>query len=142
MELARMMQLVAGLGVGLGWSHTNHLPCPRLACLVSLHFACLVFSPVPCVRACVRACVRLCRYLGVVLYAPALVLQTATGVPLWASILFTGVIATLWTLKGGMVAVIYTDAVQSVAMIVGVVVCTAFGVSKVPGGFSGVFGAL
>ena len=134
MELARMMQLVAGLGVGLGWSHTNHLPCPRLACLV--------FSPVPCVRACVRACVRLCRYLGVVLYAPALVLQTATGVPLWASILFTGVIATLWTLKGGMVAVIYTDAVQSVAMIVGVVVCTAFGVSKVPGGFSGVFGAL
>jgi Na+/proline symporter len=85
---------------------------------------------------------RITMYLGVVLYAPALTIQTCTGIPLWASITFTGVVATLWTLKGGMVAVIYTDAAQSIAMIIGVLVCTIVTVTKIPNGFGGVFEAL
>jgi Na+/proline symporter len=62
---------------------------------------------------------RVSLYLGVVLYAPALLLHTCLGFPLWATILFTGCLSTLWTIKGGMFAVVYTDAIQSIAMIIG-----------------------
>lgn len=51
---------------------------------------------------------RVCCYLGVVLYAPALLLHTCLGFPLWATILFTGCLSTIWTVKGGMFAVVYT----------------------------------
>ena len=63
---------------------------------------------------------RVSLYLGVVLYAPALLLHTCLAFPLWATILFTGCLSTLWTIKGGMFAVVYTDAIQSIAMIIGV----------------------
>ena len=49
---------------------------------------------------------RVCCYLGVVLYAPALLLHTCLAFPLWATILFTGCLSTLWTVKGGMFAVV------------------------------------
>jgi Na+(H+)/acetate symporter ActP len=62
---------------------------------------------------------RVSLYLGVVLYAPALLLHTCLAFPLWATILFTGCLSTLWTIKGGMFAVVYTDAIQSIAMIIG-----------------------
>lgn len=49
--------------------------------------------------------------------APALALHTMTGLPIWATILTTGTLATLYTIKGGMAAVLYTDFVQSIVMI-------------------------
>merc|ERR1719174_2043049 len=44
---------------------------------------------------------RVSLYLGVVLYIPSLLIYTAIGIPVYASILFTAVLSTLWTLKGG-----------------------------------------
>ena len=85
---------------------------------------------------------RIVLYLGVVLYAPGIILETATGIPLWGNILFMGVVATIWTLKGGMVAVIYTDAVQSCAMLIGAVVCISLTITMVPGGIGGIFSAM
>ena len=69
-----------------------------------------------------------------VLYAPALLLHTVLAFPLWATILFTGCLSTLWTIKGGMFAVVYTDAIQSVAMIIGVLSCLFFTLRKIDGG--------
>ena len=84
----------------------------------------------------IAACLFLARvslYLAVVLYAPALLLHTVIGLPLWGTILFTGALSTLWTVKGGMFAVVYTDAIQSIAMIVGVVTCLGFTLHHVGG---------
>lgn len=114
----------------------------RLQLTTAYEYLSLRYSKTIRIIASVLFILRIVFYLGVVLYAPALMLQTSIGIPLWASILFTGTVATVWTLKGGMVAVIYTDAVQSVAMVVGILVCITVTVCMVPGGFPGVFTAL
>lgn len=54
------------------------------------------------------------------LYAGALVVQLLyPDVPLWASAVILGVLAGLYTIAGGLRAVVYTDAVQAVLLLVG-----------------------
>ena len=72
-------------------------------------------------------------YLGMVLYAPSLVLSTLTQIPLFASIITTGSIAMLFTMKGGMLAVIWTDAMQSVAMVLVAFITLTYGISRSAG---------
>lgn len=64
-------------------------------------------------------------YVGVVIYTPALLLSTAVGLPLLPSILLMGVVATAQTMLGGMKAVMWSDAVQFVVILLGVVVIFA-----------------
>eukprot|EP01051_Picozoa_sp_SAG22_P014747 SAG22_NODE_1834_length_3469_cov_1.557864_4_plen_211_part_00 len=74
-------------------------------------------------------------YLGLVLYAPALALSTVTPVPIYATIAVCGGVATAYTVKGGMRAVVWVDFVQSIATIViGYAVIVA--VISSAGGFS------
>jgi len=54
--------------------------------------------------------------LGVVLYAPCLALEVITGLPLVWMILAMGAATTLYAVKGGMKAVIWTDIVQMLFM--------------------------
>src|SRR5204862_5253134 len=56
--------------------------------------------------------VRVLLWLALVAYAPALALQQVTGLPLWFTILCTGILTTFYTTLGGMKAVIWTDVVQ------------------------------
>ncbi|XP_054572789.1 sodium/iodide cotransporter isoform X1 [Eptesicus fuscus] len=58
-------------------------------------------------------------YTGIVIYAPALILNQVTGLDIWGSLLSTGVICTLYTTVGGMKAVIWTDVFQVVVMLAG-----------------------
>jgi SSS family transporter len=51
-------------------------------------------------------------YLGVVLFASAVVLEPATGWPAWVSVLLVGVISTAYTTMGGISSVIWTDVLQ------------------------------
>ncbi|XP_060131414.1 sodium/iodide cotransporter [Zootoca vivipara] len=60
-------------------------------------------------------------YTGIVIYAPALILNQVTGLDIWASLLSTGVICTFYTTIGGMKAVIWTDVFQVVVMLSGFV---------------------
>uniref|UniRef100_A0A3Q0RUN5 Solute carrier family 5 member 5 n=1 Tax=Amphilophus citrinellus TaxID=61819 RepID=A0A3Q0RUN5_AMPCI len=60
-------------------------------------------------------------YTGIVIYAPALILNQATGLNLWTSLFSTGFICTLYTTLGGMKAVIWTDVFQIVVMLSGFV---------------------
>ena len=54
------------------------------------------------------------------LYAGALVVQILyPEVPMWASAVFLGVLAGLYTVAGGLRAVVYTDAVQAVLLLIG-----------------------
>ncbi|XP_008574925.1 PREDICTED: sodium/iodide cotransporter [Galeopterus variegatus] len=58
-------------------------------------------------------------YTGVVIYAPALILNQVTGLDIWASLLSTGIICTFYTAVGGMKAVVWTDVFQVVVMLTG-----------------------
>ena len=51
-------------------------------------------------------------WLGTVIVAPATALHVAVGMPLYAAILLMGVLATAYTLLGGLKAVLWTDVVQ------------------------------
>ncbi|MBN1591115.1 MAG: sodium/solute symporter [Pirellulales bacterium] len=64
-------------------------------------------------------------WLGVVLYASAVALQPATGWPVWFSVLLVGVVATLYTTLGGMKSVIWTDVIQFVVLLGGVLLVLA-----------------
>src|SRR6266849_4559502 len=79
--------------------------------------------------------------ISVHLYAAAVVLERVVGwSPLTAAIIL--VVATgIYTIAGGLAAVIYTDLVQTLILIAGAVVLTAIGLDKV-GGFAGLRAAV
>uniref|UniRef100_A0AAY4DKU4 Sodium/iodide cotransporter n=2 Tax=Denticeps clupeoides TaxID=299321 RepID=A0AAY4DKU4_9TELE len=58
-------------------------------------------------------------YTGIVIYAPALILNQVTGLNMWASLFSTGIICTFYTTLGGMRAVIWTDVFQIAVMFSG-----------------------
>ena len=57
--------------------------------------------------------------MGLVLYLPALAFHTVTGVSLPLCIMVMGLFITLYTVLGGIEAVVWTDAIQVVIFIVG-----------------------
>ena len=63
-------------------------------------------------------------WLGGVIYAPCKVLVIASGteIPEWVLIVILGAVTTFYTFLGGMKAVIWTDVIQGLAMLGGVVV--------------------
>lgn len=82
---------------------------------------------------------RVSLWLAAATYAPALALEKVTGFPLWATILASGLLTTLYTALGGMKAVIWTDVMQLVVLFGGQLVIVLVAVSKIPGGLGGVF---
>lgn len=70
-------------------------------------------------------------YMGVVLYGPSVALESVTGLPVWASILFIGLICTFYTVLGGMKAVVWTDVFQMSVMVLGLAFVVVLGVMKV-----------
>jgi sodium-coupled monocarboxylate transporter 8/12 len=73
-------------------------------------------------------------YLGVALYAPALALKSVTGLPVFASIALTGVLSCIYTVHGGMLAVIWTDIFQFCVLFSGLVFMSFWVVETTPGG--------
>lgn len=80
-------------------------------------------------------------YLAVVIYAPSLVLSTVTGLELQWTILLIGGLATLYTLLGGMKAVIWTDVVQAAVLFGGLILVTAILILRVDGGLGEIVAA-
>ncbi|XP_063864212.1 sodium-coupled monocarboxylate transporter 1-like isoform X2 [Scylla paramamosain] len=72
-------------------------------------------------------------YLGLCAYTPSLAMQTLTGLPTWASIVIMGGICTFYSAWGGVRAVVYTDMLQVLVMVVGVVVILVTAVMEVGG---------
>ena len=69
-------------------------------------------------------------------YATALVLELLTGWTMGLSILVIAVFAILWTWMGGVAAVIWTDLVQFLVLVVGGVAALAFMITSLPDGFA------
>ena len=73
-------------------------------------------------------------YLGTVLYTSSKIFEGAYGWPAWLTIIFIGVIGGIYTVMGGMKAVVWSDVLQFVVLFVGfaavvIVLCT-----KIEGG--------
>lgn len=78
-------------------------------------------------------------WLGTVIYAPALALSVVSGIDLTMTILFMGVMGTLYTVLGGLAAVIWTDVVQFLVLFVGAVWVAVSLTQDVPGGAAAIF---
>ena len=76
-----------------------------------------------------------CR-MSIILFAVSLPIQTMIGFDLPSIILVFGLVATIYTVAGGLEAVIWTDLLQTVAMFVGAIICLPILVTKLPGGFT------
>ena len=67
-------------------------------------------------------------HIGISLYAGAAVLEEFFGIPYMASIIIIAVITAIYTIVGGLKAVMVTDAVQAVLLLAGAAILTGFGI--------------
>jgi SSS family solute:Na+ symporter len=72
--------------------------------------------------------------MGVVLYLMALPLAVIFGWDIRLIILFTGVSVTIYSFVGGIIAVIWADAIQALVLMAGAVICLAVMMFGVEGG--------
>ena len=73
--------------------------------------------------------------ISLIIFAGALVFEVL-GIPFWTGAIITVVVTGLYTVLGGLKAVIYTDMVQAFILILGTVVVTIFGLYHL-GGWGG-----
>lgn len=71
--------------------------------------------------------------LGIMLYATAVMMNTMLGWPVITSIVISAVIVGLYTLVGGLTAVVYTDVIQCIVMMLGCAFVLVFGLFKAGG---------
>jgi solute:Na+ symporter, SSS family len=72
--------------------------------------------------------------ISVQLYAASVVLERVVGWPLWKTAIVLVIATGIYTVAGGLAAVIYTDMVQTMILIIGAVLLTVIGIHRV-GGF-------
>jgi len=72
--------------------------------------------------------------MGAVMYLLALSLSVLVGWDIRSIILITGVSVTIYSLVGGIVAVIWADALQAIVLMVGAAVCIVVMLLDMPGG--------
>jgi SSS family solute:Na+ symporter len=77
--------------------------------------------------------------MGIVLLLPSLALNVVTGMNVFACILLMGMISLLYTLMGGIEAVIWTDVIQVVILLVGALVAVVLMMGTIDGGFQKAF---
>ncbi len=72
--------------------------------------------------------------IAMVMYLMAMPLSVIMGVPIAGVLVVTGIVVTTYAFVGGIVAVIWTDALQAIVLIGGALVCLALMVFQLPGG--------
>jgi SSS family solute:Na+ symporter len=77
--------------------------------------------------------------ISLVLYLVALMLHELTGLDVTTCIVLSGVFVGLYTVMGGIDAVIWTDVVQTVVLVCGSLICLGVIVQSLPGGLSQIF---
>ena len=77
--------------------------------------------------------------IGTILYLLALTLNAVIGWDIATIIIFTGVIVAVYSMLGGISAVLWTDAVQGVILILGALVCVGYILFSMPEGPGQVF---
>jgi SSS family transporter len=78
-------------------------------------------------------------HVAIVIYAPALVINLVTGLPVWACILLMGLFTTFYTLLGGMRAVIWTSVIQFSTVTLGMGLVFVFSLRHIQGGLAAAY---
>ncbi|MCB9899642.1 MAG: sodium/solute symporter [Planctomycetes bacterium] len=91
------------------------------------------FSPAVRVLASVAFMLFQLARLAIVLYLPALALGAVTSLPTWLAILVMGGLCTLYTVLGGLRAVVWTDVLQVAVLLGGVGLALGLALSDVGG---------
>ena len=76
--------------------------------------------------------------IAIVLYLPALALATVSDIPVVTAIVLIGVLCLIYTVMGGIEAVVWTDAIQALVLMAGALLCFILAVWQVDGGLMGV----
>ncbi|PCJ51217.1 MAG: sodium:solute symporter [Candidatus Hydrogenedentota bacterium] len=74
--------------------------------------------------------------IGFILFLLSLLIHEFSGLPLWVCIVFSGIFVSFYTILGGFEAVVWTDVVQTIVLLIGGVFCLYVIVDALPGGFS------
>lgn len=72
--------------------------------------------------------------ISMILYLISLVIQTMTGLDAHLCVVIAGVFVAVYTIIGGIEAVIWTDVIQTLVLIMGGIFCLGTIVSLIPGG--------
>ena len=75
--------------------------------------------------------------IAIVLYLPALALASVTDIGVGVSIAVIGVLCVIYTLMGGIQAVVWTDAVQAIVLMGGALLCLVLAIARCDGGLPG-----
>jgi SSS family transporter len=70
---------------------------------------------------------------SVMIYAIALILTSVMGIPFWQTVLGIGVITVIYSIQGGMKAVVYGDMIQMIILFLGILICFGFGLNYLGG---------
>lgn len=73
--------------------------------------------------------------IGVILYAVSLVFEQMVGLEMTIIIIAFGVVVAAYTIAGGLEAVIWTDLIQGISLMIGGLICLPIIVGAIPGGF-------
>lgn len=77
--------------------------------------------------------------IGTILYLLALTLNAITGWDIATVIIFTGLIVGIYSMLGGISAVLWTDAIQGIILILGAIVCIGYILFNMPEGPGQIF---
>ncbi|MGL5243756.1 MAG: sodium:solute symporter family transporter, partial [Sarcina sp.] len=80
--------------------------------------------------------------MSIIMYLPSVVLAQLTGISVNLLIIAMGVIAIIYSYTGGLKSVLWTDFIQGVVLIVGVVFALVFLLTSINGGIGAVFDSL
>jgi len=80
--------------------------------------------------------------IAIVLYLPALALSSVTNINIYVAIAVIGVLCVIYTVMGGIEAVVWTDAIQAIVLIGGALLCFGLVVSQVDGGLGAIGAAM
>ncbi|KAF8571443.1 hypothetical protein P879_02159 [Paragonimus westermani] len=88
-----------------------------------------------CVRwiASLIFCLQMWVYISLALYAPSLAFSQVVGLPIWLSLISTGLVTTFYTALGGIRAVVWTDVFQLLILTTGMFMLVTFGIIKAGG---------
>jgi SSS family solute:Na+ symporter len=71
--------------------------------------------------------------VSVTVYAGAVVFQTLMGVEFWTGALITVILTGIYTILGGLKAVVYTESLQAIVLLLGSITVTIVGLFKIGG---------
>ena len=78
--------------------------------------------------------------ISLILYLLSLMVHEVTSLSILQSILLSGIVVGLYTIIGGIEAVIWTDVIQTITLVFGGIICIGVIINQLPQGFSQIIG--